>query len=127
MTDHAMHRERLMDLVAAAQNHRMQPGKLGQRLAQEAGFSAQTARELIKKMIEDGDLVYSYRDPCSYVEIPCNGCEGGHQAARPMKVVKDDRGDRSHKDQTREPSRTLHDGILRLRISGQEYQDCGNS
>ena len=39
-----------------------------------------------------GDVVYTYRDPCSYVEIPCNGCEGGHRPARPMKVVEDAMG-----------------------------------
>jgi hypothetical protein len=49
-------------------------------------------KEIIKELVEEEDLVYAYRDPHSYVEIPCNGCEGGHRAARPMKVVVDSTG-----------------------------------
>jgi len=92
MNEYEMHRERVMELVGSAPNQRMRPNDLKRQLAQESGPSMYVVNEIIKDLVEDEDLVYTYRDPYSYVEIPCNGCEGGHQAARPMKVVMDSRG-----------------------------------
>ncbi len=92
MTAYDVQRERLLDLVATAPNQRIRPSELSQKLAQEIGSSTFVANELIKHTVAEGDLVYAYRDPCSYVEIPCNGCEGGHRAARPMRVFADSKG-----------------------------------
>ena len=92
MNEYEMHRERVMELVGSAPNQRMRPIDLTRQLAQESGLSAYVVNEIIKDLVEEADLVYAYRDPCSYVEIPCNGCEGGHHAARPMKVVMDSKG-----------------------------------
>ena len=92
MNQYEMHRERVLELVGSAPNQRMRPNDVTRQLVQERGLSAHTVSEIIKDLVEEQDLVYAYRDPCSYVEIPCNGCEGGHQAARPMKVVMDPEG-----------------------------------
>lgn len=92
MNEHRMHRERIMELVGSARNQRMRPIELTQQLAKESGLSANEVNKIIKELVDEEDLVFSFRDPCSYVEIPCNGCEGGHRAARPMKVVMDSKG-----------------------------------
>ncbi len=92
MTEHELMRERLMELIASSSNQRLRPNDAKQVVSQEFAVSASTINEVLKELVEDGDLVYTYRDPCSYVEIPCNGCEGGHRAARPMKVVTDGNG-----------------------------------
>ena len=92
MKEHEKHRERIMELVASAPNQRMRPSDISRHLAQESRLSAHDVTRIIREIIEEGDLEYTYRDPCSYVEIPCNGCEGGHRAARPMKVVMDSEG-----------------------------------
>jgi len=92
MNEYKMHRERVMELIASAPNQRMRPIDLTQQLAQESGLSAIVTNEIITDLVEEKDLVYTFRDFCAYVEIPCNGCEGGHQAARPMKVVMDSKG-----------------------------------
>ena len=92
MNEYKMQRERVMELVGSAPNQRMRPNELTQQLAHESGLSANEVNEIIKDLVEEEDLVFTFRDPCSYVEIPCNGCEGGHKAARPMKVVMDSKG-----------------------------------
>jgi hypothetical protein len=92
MKKHEMHRERLLELVASTPDQRMRPSELTRGLAQEVGLSAHAVKQIINELVEDMELVYAYRDPCSYVEIPCNGCDGGHRAARPMKVVMDSEG-----------------------------------
>ena len=92
MSEYEMYQEQVMELVGAAPNQRMRPTELTRQLAKVSGLSAHVVNKIIKDLVEEEDLVYSYRDPCTYVEIPCNGCEGGHKAARPMKVVMDSNG-----------------------------------
>ena len=92
MNEYGMYKERVMELVGSAPSQRIRPSDLTRQLAQESGLSSYVVKEVIKDLVEEENLGYTYRDPCSYVEIPCNGCEGGHQAARPMKVVRDSRG-----------------------------------
>ena len=93
MNMYEVHKERVMELVGSTPNQRMRPTDLRRQLLQESGLSPFVVNEIIKDLVEEEDLVYAYRDPCSYVEIPCNGCTGGHKAARPMKVVIDSRGE----------------------------------
>jgi len=78
-----------MELVAGAAHQRVRPNDVEQTLAQEFDVTVTEVNESIKELVAKDDLVYSYRDPCSYVEIPCNGCDGAHHAARPMHVVTD--------------------------------------
>ena len=44
------------------------------------GFVTQAVNDLV----EEGDLVFAYRDPCHYAEVPPIHL---HHAARPMEVV----------------------------------------
>jgi hypothetical protein len=46
-------------------------------ITHEFKTSRSLADDVLKDLIEEGELVYTYRDPCSYVEFPCNGCQGG--------------------------------------------------
>ncbi len=92
MNAYETQRDRLMEVVAAAKNQRIRPNEVKQQVAKEFNISVYQVNEMIKDLIEQEELVYAYRDPCSYVEIPCNGCDGGHRAARAMKVVMDARG-----------------------------------
>jgi len=83
---------RIMDFVASSKNQRARPIEAKQTLAQQLDTSQFAVNAAVEELVEDEELVYSYRDPCSYIEIPCNGCDGAHRAARPMHVVADDRG-----------------------------------
>ena len=77
MHAYEMHRALLMEMVADAHNQRIRPGELGRRLAHEIGASISVANEIIKQIIATGDLVYTYRDPCSFVELPLAAVTAG--------------------------------------------------
>lgn len=94
MTGFEQLKESLMEMVSSSRHQRLRPTDAKQALAREMGLSTFSVNEALKALVEEGELVYSYRDPCSYVEIPCNGCEGAHRAARPMRVVADVEGNR---------------------------------
>jgi hypothetical protein len=83
---------RIVELVATSKNQRIRPIHAIQTLTRERDISASAVKGALEKLVNEGELVYTYRDPCSYVEIPCNGCDGEHLAARPMKTVIDDSG-----------------------------------
>ncbi len=85
---------KIMELVADSKDQRVRPNDARQTLTHELGTSPFVVGEAVKELVEEGDLVYTYRDPCSYVEIPCNGCDGVHHTARPMHVITDRGGNR---------------------------------
>ncbi len=103
-------KERIMELVANSKEQRLRPIHATQTITRERDASAFEVNAALKDLIEEGELVYSYRDPCSYVEIPCNGCDGKHHAARPMHVVTDGSGNRWLCDANVEPGGYLPDG-----------------
>ena len=106
-----------MELVATSKNQRLRPIEAAQILRQERGASSFAVIEAVSDLVEDGELVYAYRDPCSYVEIPCNGCDGPHRAARPMQVVTDANGDKWLCDADVDPK----DGL-----PGSSCWECGS-
>jgi len=83
-------RERIMKAVVGAPDQRLRPIDLGKQLHQEHGMAPSTVKDVVNELVDDGELVYTYRDPCSYVEIPV---AESHHAARPMKVIPDKSGE----------------------------------
>jgi len=73
MTEGEVMRERLLELVASASNQRLRPIEARQELAGEFDISRSAVNGLVRALVEEGELVYAYRDPCSYLEIPCDG------------------------------------------------------
>jgi hypothetical protein len=94
MNAYEMLQESIMDLVATSRHQRIRPIDAIRTLKRRHDVSTFAINDALEDLVREGKLVYSYRDPCSYVEIPCNGCDGGHQAARPMRVVTDAHGNR---------------------------------
>jgi len=84
MNAHEETRKRIMEAVWETPNRRIRPIDLEQKLKQEHGFAFSTIKNALKELVGEGALVFTYRDPCSYVEIPV---EESHHAARPMKVI----------------------------------------
>ena len=72
MTEFDVLKERIMELVATSENQRVRPIDAIQTLIRELGTSRHAVNEAVRGLVEDGELVYTYRDPCSYVEIPRN-------------------------------------------------------
>ena len=93
MTTYDVLKERLVELVVQAKDQRVRPHELERIVESESQRSHYTVSEALKDLVEDGELVFTYRDPCSYVEFPCNGCDGHYHAARPLEVIRDHHGE----------------------------------
>ena len=63
-------KERIMNFVGHATDNRMRPIELHRKLLQQPGLGLYTIKLACKELVDEGKLVYTYRDPCSYVEIP---------------------------------------------------------
>ena len=83
-------KDEIMVQMIGATNHRLRPHEVEKSLSERLGISAFTAREAVKGLVKEGELVFTYRDPCSYLEIPP---VEAHHAARPMAVVTDAHGE----------------------------------
>ncbi len=77
MTGYETQRERLIELVATAKNQRLMPGEASRKLANALGLTTWGANEIIKRTIAEGALVYAYREPISYVELPRTAVAAG--------------------------------------------------
>jgi len=92
MNEHELLKEKIMEFVTAAKNQRVRPHDITATLTGESDIQPFTVKAAVEELVEEGELVYAYRDPCSYIEFPCNGCDGAYRAARPMKVITDETG-----------------------------------
>ena len=63
-------KERTVEAVWEAPNQRIRPIDLRRKLEKEHGLVLVAIKDVLKELIGEGKLVYTYRDPCSYVEIP---------------------------------------------------------
>ena len=86
MTAYEEIRERVLEAVWGAPNQRVRPVEL----EHEHGIALSAIKDVLKELVDEGELVLTYRDPCSYVEIPF---EESHHAARPMKVIPNKSGE----------------------------------
>lgn len=93
MSTYDVMKERLVELVAQAKDQRVRPHELEKVVESEFDLSRYTVGQALKDLVQDGELVFTYRDPCSYVEFPCNGCNGHYHAARPLEVITDHHGE----------------------------------
>jgi len=79
-----------MLIVSSAKNKRIRPFELEKMLSKKFGISVVPVKEALKDLVLDEKLVFTYQDPCSYIEIPVIE---SHRAARPMKVLTDADGE----------------------------------
>ena len=63
-------KDEVLALVSGAPNQRLRPHEVGKGLAHKLGVSMRTVQEAVKDLAKDGQLVFTYRDPTSYIEIP---------------------------------------------------------
>jgi DNA-binding GntR family transcriptional regulator len=61
---------RVLELVLGATDRRIRPITLEKTVASQTGVSIQDVREALSELEREGAVVQTYRDPCSYVEIP---------------------------------------------------------
>jgi hypothetical protein len=105
MNAHEETKERILEEVWTAENQRVRPADLERRLAHERGLALSSVKDAVNELVAEGFLVYAYRDPCSFLEIPT---EEAHHAARPMEWVPDNSGEYwvcdAHPDRSRDLS-----------------------
>ncbi len=73
MTKQDNMKKRTMELILSAKDQRLRPRDLEKTITHEFKTSRSLAHDVLKDLIEKGNLVYAYRDPCSYVEFRYDG------------------------------------------------------
>ena len=63
-------KRQIMTLVSEAENQRRRPHELHESLLHSSGVSRSAIQQALNDLVREGNLVFTYRDPCSYVEIP---------------------------------------------------------
>ncbi|MFC2171414.1 hypothetical protein ACFLU6_02135 [Acidobacteriota bacterium] len=97
-------KEEIIVLISNSKKRRVRPLELKKTVSSKLRLPGSLVKEALDDLVKSRELVFTYRDPCSYVEIP-NGTK--HVAARPMKVVEDATGDTWICDADVDPSRDL--------------------
>lgn len=83
-------REKILDMVKGAKSQRRNIHEVMRSFSTEFGVSLIRVREVVNDLIREKELVFTYRDPFTYVEIPC---QDWPSRSRPLKVLLDDHGD----------------------------------
>ena len=63
-------KEQIMRMVSGSKNQRIRPRDLEKSLSRETGVPISAVKAALKELMQKNRLVFTYRDPCSYVEIP---------------------------------------------------------
>ncbi len=64
--------EKIIDKVRQTRGCRIRPHVLIRELSDTLAVSRTTIKHALAKQIERGKMTYSYRDPCSFVELVGN-------------------------------------------------------
>ena len=97
-------REKIMEMVIAAKDQRQRPHSLVKTVSDNWGVPIFRVKKVLENLIKERKLVFTYRDPCSFVEIPINDMSRG---SHPKKVVVDEEGNPWICDYEVDPSRDL--------------------
>jgi hypothetical protein len=97
-------RQKIMEMVIAAKDQRQRPHSLVKTVSDNSGVPIFKVKKVLEKLLKERKLVFTYRDPCSFVEVPINDiCRESH----PMKVVVDEEGSPWICDHDVDPSKDL--------------------
>ena len=59
----------ILTSLSGVSDHRLRPHDLQRTLSHKLGVPMHTVRQAVHDLVADGKLVYTYRDPMSYIEI----------------------------------------------------------
>ena len=62
-------KEAILGSLSAASDQRLRPHDVERALSHKFRLSTHTIHQVVKDLVEEGKLVYTYRDPCSYIEV----------------------------------------------------------
>ena len=63
-------RQNILSLIAEAKQQRLRPIEVKRMLEARYQYSMFSVQKALEELVHSGDLVFTYRDPCNYVEIP---------------------------------------------------------
>ncbi len=61
---------RILEIVSRTQKRRVRPVLLERALKRELEFTGKEFKQALNDLVKARRLVYTYRDPCSFLEIP---------------------------------------------------------
>jgi hypothetical protein len=106
-------RQKIMEMVSSAEDQRQRPYSLVKTVSDNSGLPIFRVKKVLENLIKERKLIFTYRDPCSFVEIPINDIS---RAPHPTKVVVDEKGNPWICDSDVDPSRDLAEqGCWQLR------------
>ena len=82
-------RKEIMEMVTTAKNRRLRPYSMVRTVSNNLGVPIFRVKKVLEDLLKERKLVFTYRDPCSFIEIPINDITRGSRA---MKVVVDGKG-----------------------------------
>ena len=82
-------KKKIMEMVTTAENQRKRPHSVVRTVSDILGVPMFRVKTVLEDLLKERKLVFTYRDPCSFIEIPIHDLSRG---ARPMKVVVDGKG-----------------------------------
>jgi DNA-binding GntR family transcriptional regulator len=62
-------KQAIVEAVSAASDQRLGPYELERTLSHRLAVSKHTVHQAVRELVGEGRLAYTYRDPCSYVEL----------------------------------------------------------
>ena len=116
MTQSGQIRKKIMEMITTAENQRQRPYSVLKTVSDNLGVPIFRVKKALEDLLKERKLVFTYRDPCSFVEIPINDVPRG---SRPMKVVVDGKGNPWICDHGVDPTKDLAEqGCWQLREEG---------
>ena len=82
-------RKKIMEVVTAAEDQRQRPHSLVMTVSSALEVPIFRVKKVLENLLKERKLVFTYRDPCSFVEMPLNNVS---RRSPPMKVVVDGKG-----------------------------------
>jgi hypothetical protein len=114
-------KQKIMEMVIGAEDQRQRPYTLVKTVSDNSRVPIFRVKKVLENLLKERKLVFTYRDPCSFVEIPINDMSRG---SHPMKVVEDQEGNPWICDHDVDPSKDLAEqGCWQLREEDSSRND----
>ena len=97
-------KKKIIEMVSTAENQRQRPHSVVRTVSDNLGVPIFRVKKALEALLQERKLVFTYRDPCSFVEIPINDMS---RRSHPVKVVVDQVGNPWICDHDVDPSKDL--------------------
>jgi hypothetical protein len=104
MTQSEQISKEIMEMVITSHNQRQRPHSVVRTVSDNLGVPMFRVKEALEALLKERKLIFTYRDPCSFVEIPINDIS---RTPHPMKVVVDEEDNPWICDNDVDPSKDL--------------------